>query len=120
MERVERWVEEVAEITRPDDVVWCDGSEEEYRRLLDRMQADGTTQALNPEKYPNCYLHRSHPNDVSRTEQLTFISSRWKDDTGPTNNWWNPSEAKAKLGELFTGCMKGRTMYVVPYLMGPE
>jgi phosphoenolpyruvate carboxykinase (GTP) len=119
MQRVRRWVAEVAATTRPEEVVWCDGSEGEYRRLIAGMVADGNLVELNHEAYPGCYLHRSHPNDVSRTEHLTFICSQRKEDAGPTNNWWDPAEAKAKLGGLFTGSMKGRTMYVIPYLMGP-
>jgi phosphoenolpyruvate carboxykinase (GTP) len=120
MQRVRRWVAEVSMVTRPEEVVWCDGSEEEYQRLRRRMQADGTLQAMNPEQYPNCTLHRTDPNDVSRTEHVTFICSQREEDAGPTNHWWNPAEAKAKVGELFKGCMRGRTMYVVPYLMGPK
>jgi phosphoenolpyruvate carboxykinase (GTP) len=120
MQRIRRWVAEMTTVTRPDEVVWCDGSEAEYERLLDGMLRDGTMIELNQEAYPRCYLHRSDPNDVSRTEHVTFICSERKDDAGPTNNWWDPAEAKAKLGALFQGCMKGRTMYVVPYLMGPS
>jgi phosphoenolpyruvate carboxykinase (GTP) len=120
MHRVRRWVAEVAAVTRPEEVIWCDGSEDEYQHLLDRMQTDGTMEALNEEKFPDCYLHRSDPNDVSRTEKVTFIASQRKEDAGPMNNWWDPAEAKAKVGELFKGCMRGRTMYVVPYLMGPK
>jgi phosphoenolpyruvate carboxykinase (GTP) len=120
MQRVRRWVAEMVAMTRPDEVVWCDGSEVEYERLIAGMLADGTLLKLNQDAFPNCYLHRSNPNDVSRTEQVTFICSARKEDVGPTNNWWDPAEAKAKLTPLFTGCMKGRTLYVVPYLMGPE
>ena len=99
--------------------MWCDGSEEENRRLIKQMLADGTLIELNGEKYPNCYLHRSNPTDVARTEHLTFICSERQEDTGVTNNWLSPADARAKVGPLFDGAMKGRTMYVVPYLMGP-
>jgi phosphoenolpyruvate carboxykinase (GTP) len=119
MERIQDWVEEKAQLARPRKVVWCDGSPEEYGQLVATMQADGTLVELNQAAYPNCYLHRSDPEDVSRTEHLTFIASERREEAGPTNNWWDPSEAKAKLGGLFEGCMRGRTMYVVPYLMGP-
>jgi phosphoenolpyruvate carboxykinase (GTP) len=115
----ERWVDEVARTTRPERVVWCDGSEEESRRLVDGMVADGTLLRLHPTAAPGCTLHRSHPSDVARTEHLTFIASRDKRDAGPTNNWMAPSEARARVGPLFDGVMKGRTMYVVPYVMGP-
>ncbi|WP_437970878.1 phosphoenolpyruvate carboxykinase (GTP) [Sorangium sp. So ce260] len=113
------WVDEVARLTRPDRVVFCDGSEEENRTLIQGMLSDGTLVALNEEKYPNCYLHRSDPTDVARTEHLTFICTRDKEDTGPTNNWMSPDEASRRVGRLFDGAMKGRTMFVVPYLMGP-
>ena len=119
MTPVERWVDEVARTTRPERVVWCDGSEEEGRRLVDGMVADGTLLRLHPTAAPGCTLHRSHPSDVARTEHLTFIASRDKRDAGPTNNWMAPSEARARVGPLFDGVMKGRTMYVVPYVMGP-
>src|SRR5947209_15921499 len=120
MQRVQRWADEVAAMTRPEQVVWCDGSQAEYERLIAGMLAEGTMVELNGSAFPRCYLHRSNPNDVSRTEHLTFICSARKEDAGPTNNWWDPAEAKAKMGALYTGCMKGRTLYVVPYLMGPS
>jgi phosphoenolpyruvate carboxykinase (GTP) len=115
----QKWVSEAAGLTQPSRVVWCDGSKAEYDSLIEAMLADGTLLALNSKTYPNCYLHRSHPADVARTEQLTFICSREKDDAGPTNNWIAPLEAKATAGALFRGSMRGRTMYVIPYLMGP-
>jgi phosphoenolpyruvate carboxykinase (GTP) len=115
----EKWVNEVAALTQPSRVVWCDGSKAEYDTLIDTMLHDGTLIQLNPRTYPNCYLHRSHPQDVARTEQLTFICTRTKEDAGPTNNWMDPAEAKKKAGAWFKGSMKGRTMYVIPYLMGP-
>ena len=116
---LQTWVDETARITKPERVVWCDGSQEESRRLLQEMVESKTMLALNPDKYPGCYFHRSHPSDVARTEHLTFICSRQKDDAGPTNHWMAPDEAKAKVGKLFEGAMRGRTMYVVPYVMGP-
>ncbi|MFY9531286.1 MAG: phosphoenolpyruvate carboxykinase (GTP) [Candidatus Acidiferrales bacterium] len=116
---LENWVEESARLTNPSKIVWCDGSQQENDRLVDQMQGDGTLLELNPKTYPNCYLHRSHPNDVARTEGVTFICSRRKDDAGPTNNWLAPVEAKEKVRPLFNGAMKGRTMYVVPYILGP-
>jgi phosphoenolpyruvate carboxykinase (GTP) len=119
MTPLERWVDEVSRTTTPDRVVWCDGSAEENRRLLDGMLADGTLQALHPTAAPGSTLHRSHPSDVARTENLTFISSRNEADAGPTNNWMAPQAAREKVGPLFDGVMKGRTMYVVPYVMGP-
>ncbi len=119
MTPAERWVEEVARTVRPDRVVWCDGSRAEKERLREGMLADGTLIRLHPQKAPGCTLHRSHPSDVARTEHLTFIASRTREDAGPTNNWMAPDEAKKRVGPLFSGVMKGRTMYVVPYLMGP-
>jgi len=116
---VEKWVEEAAGLTDPSRTVWCDGSKAEYDGLIESMLRDGTVLSLNPRTYPNCYLHRSHPSDVARTEQLTFICTRAREDAGPTNNWMAPAEAKARLGELFRHSMRGRTMYVIPYLMGP-
>ena len=116
---LERWVKETAELTQPDQIVWCDGSEAERARLTELAVQQDILIPLNQEKRPGCYLHRSDPNDVARVEHLTFICSRRKEDAGPTNNWWDPKEAYAKLGGLFKGAMKGRTMYVVPYVMGP-
>jgi phosphoenolpyruvate carboxykinase (GTP) len=115
----EKWVDEAAALTRPDRVVWADGSPAEYDRLVSQMLADGTLLPLNGTTHPGCYLHRSHPSDVARTENLTFICTRARDDAGPTNNWMAPSEAKDKVGPLFRGSMKGRTMWAIPYLMGP-
>ena len=116
---VEQWVNDVAKMTRPQKVVWCDGSEAEYEGLIEHMLDDGTLIRLNQEAYPDCYLHRSHPSDVARTEHLTFICSPERDDAGPTNNWMPPKEARDKVGKLFEGSMQSRTMYVVPYIMGP-
>ena len=119
MKPVERWVEQVAATLRPQSVAWCDGSEAENARLVDRMLADGTLHRLHAEKAPGSYLHRSHPSDVARTEHLTFIASRTREDAGPTNNWMSPGEARQRVWPLFEGAMKGRTLYVVPYVMGP-
>ena len=116
---LESWVEEAAKLTKPDRVVYCDGSETEYRRMIELLLRAGDTFQLNEKTYPNCHLHRSSVNDVARTEHLTFICSRDKDDAGPTNNWMDPDAAKHKVGALFDGAMRGRTMYVVPYIMGP-
>ena len=119
MTPAERWVEEVARTTRPERVVWCDGSAAERDRLVDGMLADGTLLRLHPSAAPGSTLHRSHPSDVARTEHLTFIASREKGDAGPTNNWIAPAEARSRIGPLFEGVMTGRTMYVLPYVMGP-
>ena len=116
---VERWVDEVARLTEPSRVVWCDGSKSEYESLVGQMLQDGTLVPMNQQTYPNCYLHRSHQSNVARTEQLTFICSREQVDAGPTNNWMAPAEAKERIGGLFRGSMRGRTMHVIPYLMGP-
>jgi phosphoenolpyruvate carboxykinase (GTP) len=116
---LEQWVDEVAQMTHPAAIAWCDGSDEEYQRLIEHMMSDGTLHRLNQHTYPECYLHRSHPSDVARTEHLTFICSPAKDDAGPTNNWMAPQEARDSVGKLFEGSMRGRTMYVVPYIMGP-
>jgi phosphoenolpyruvate carboxykinase (GTP) len=116
---LEEWVEKAALKTRPERVVWCDGSESEAQQMVEKLVAEGRTVRLNEKTYPNCILHRSDPSDVARTEQVTFICSRKKEDAGPTNNWMAPEEAKQKVGALFDGAMAGRTMFVVPYLMGP-
>ena len=117
---VDEWVDEVARTTHPDRVVWCDGSEQENQRLIAQMVDDGTLIKLNQQALPNCYLHRSHPQDVARTEHLTYICTDDPQDVGPTNNWMAPQEAKDKVWPLFDSSMKGRTMYVVPYIMGPR
>ncbi len=116
---LESWVEESARLTKPSKIVWCDGSQSENERLTADMLADGTFVELNQQTYPHCHLHRSNPNDVARTEGLTFICTRQMSDAGPTNNWMAPAEAKEKVRPLFEGAMKGRTMYVVPYILGP-
>jgi phosphoenolpyruvate carboxykinase (GTP) len=116
---LEQWVESVARMTRPEQIVWCDGSEEEAARIQAQMVREGHTLPLNEKTYPNCYLHRSDPSDVARTEKITFICSRDKENAGPTNNWMAPDDAKKTLGGLFSGAMQGRTMYVVPYILGP-
>jgi phosphoenolpyruvate carboxykinase (GTP) len=118
-ESLRRWVLEVAARTRPDQVHWCDGSDPEYRELVRRMQADGDLLKLNPESFPGCYLHRSNPSDVARVEHLTFVCTERQEDAGPNNPWMAPAEARRKMDALFEGCMRGRTMYVVPYCMGP-
>lgn len=117
---LESWVKQTAELTKPSKIVWCDGSQAENDRLTEQMLGDGTYIDLNPSTYLRSYLHRSNPNDVARTENLTFICTRLRADAGPTNNWMAPDDAKAKVRPIFEGAMKGRTMYVVPYIMGPE
>src|SRR5260370_26203793 len=116
---LETWVDEAAKLTKPERVVYCDGSEAEYQRMIAEMLRGGDSLTLNEKTYPNCYLHRSSPNDVARTEHLTYICSPEKEGAGPTNNWMDPDAAKRKGGALLDGAMRGRTMYVVPYMMGP-
>ena len=113
------WVSGVEQQCHPKKVHWCDGSQAEYDRLIAEMVADGTLLALNERKHPASYLHRSHPTDVARTEHLTFICSEHRADAGPNNNWMAPADALDKVWPLFEGAMTGRTMYVVPYVMGP-
>ncbi|MFT4569637.1 MAG: phosphoenolpyruvate carboxykinase (GTP) [Hyphomicrobiaceae bacterium] len=113
------WVEEVAARTKPDQIVWCDGSQEEYDRITAELVASGDLTKLNEELHPNSFLARSDPQDVARVEHLTFICSENEADAGPTNHWMSPAEAETKVLPLYEGCMKGRTLYVVPYIMGP-
>lgn len=113
------WVAEVAALTRPAAIHWCDGSAAESAALHARMRSDGTLIPLNPDTHPNCWLHRSHPDDVARVEHLTFICTPERDDAGPNNHWMAPAEAHARIDALFDGCMRGRTLYVIPYCMGP-
>jgi phosphoenolpyruvate carboxykinase (GTP) len=116
---VNEWVEQMAKMTQPDSIVWIDGSEEERKRLTKEAVSSGEVMELNQTELPGCLFHRTAENDVARVEHLTFICTEKKEDAGPTNNWMEKSAAYAKLGTLFTGCMKGRTMYVIPYIMGP-
>lgn len=116
---LKRWVEEVARLTQPSAIHWCDGSDAEHTRLIDAMLQSGDLIKLNQDTHPNCYLHRSHPSDVARVEHLTFVCTENKEDSGPNNHWMDPSEAHKKIDALFEGAMRGRTMYVIPYCMGP-
>ncbi len=116
---LERWVNDVAARTHPAHVHWCDGSQAEYDALVAHMLADGTLIELNQQTHPRCYLHRSDPRDVARVERLTVICHEHEEDAGPNNHWMAPAAAHAKMDALFAGCMRGRTLYVIPYCMGP-
>lgn len=121
---LEKWVEEVAELTKPEKIHWCDGSEKEARELVkigiekEKLNGNPVFIELNKKTFPDSYLHRSHPNDVARSENLTFVCHTDKEFAGPNNNWMDPKEAKEKMNALYAGCMKGRTMYVLTYMMG--
>jgi phosphoenolpyruvate carboxykinase (GTP) len=116
---IRKWVSEVERLTQPSAVVYCDGSDDEKKRIIAECLTTGELIELNQDKLPGCYLHRSAPHDVARTEHLTFISTTDQEDAGPTNNWMAPAAAREKLTPLFSGAMRGRTMFVVPFLMGP-
>lgn len=113
------WVKQVAELTQPDSIYWCDGSEAEKQKFNKMLLADGTFKKLNQDTHPDCYLHLSDPQDVARVEHLTFICTENEADAGPNNHWMAPEAAHEKMDGLFAGCMRGRTMYVIPYCMGP-
>lgn len=119
LEALNRWVDDVTRLTKPDRIHWCDGSDAESATLTAQMLADGTLIALNADTHPNCTLHRSHPSDVARVEHLTLVCSKNEEDAGPNNHWMDPAQAHAKIDALFDGCMRGRTLYVIPYCMGP-
>jgi phosphoenolpyruvate carboxykinase (GTP) len=117
--QVTEWVESVRNLTLPAAVHWCDGSAGEIKRLTEQLKETGELAELNQKEFPGCHLARSNPSDVARVEHLTFVCTRNKEDAGPNNNWMSPSDAHEKMRSLFAGCMKGRTLYVVPYCMGP-
>ena len=116
---LQSWVDQVAKLTNPAAVHWCDGSNQEYQNFIAQMLESGDLLKLNTETFPNCYLHRSDQTDVARVEHLTFICTSKQEDAGPNNNWMDPDEAHSKLDNLFKDCMSGRTMYIIPYCMGP-
>ena len=113
------WVAGWEKLCRPTDVYWCDGSDEEYHKMLDLLEKEGLATKLNPAKRPDSYLFRSDPSDVARVEKSTYIASLKEKDAGPTNNWIDPAELKKTMTGLYDSCMTGRTMYVIPFSMGP-
>ena len=112
------WIDEMAKMTQPDQIVWIDGSQEQIDALRAEACSTGEMEKLNQDLLPDCYLHRTAVNDVARVEDRTFICCKKQEDAGPTNNWMDPAEMHEKLNKLYTGAMKGRTMYVIPYSMG--
>lgn len=116
---VKNWVDEIAALVRPESIHWCDGSEAEYQKLIDMQVESGDLHPLNPETYPGSYLARSNPNDVARTEHCTYICTETEAEVGPTNNWMSIEDGRTRLNKQFEGCFEGRTMYVIPYIMGP-
>lgn len=119
LDALQDWIDHVHSLTQADAVQWCDGSDEQHQALIEQMLSDGTLKSLNPETHPDCYLHHSDPQDVARVEHLTFVCTRDEVDAGPNNHWMAPADAHAKIDALFEGSMRGRTMYVIPYCMGP-
>lgn len=119
LDALNQWVMDVARLTQPDRIQWCDGSDSEFAALVAQMESDGTLLPLNGDTHPRSWLHRSHPDDVARVEHLTFVCTTDREDAGPNNHWMSPADAHAKMDGLFAGCMRGRTMYVIPYCMGP-
>ena len=118
-QELQSWVKQVADHCKPDKIYWCDGSDSENDKIIEELLRTGGFEKLNESSHPGCYLHRSDPNDVARTEHLTFVCSKNKEDAGPNNNWMSPKDAHKEIDALFEGSMKGRTMYVIPYCMGP-
>ena len=114
-----KWVEEVAAMTKPENIYWCDGSQKEYDEMIKITVDEGLAIPLNEKKRPGCVLFKSDASDVARVEKSTYIASKTKEAAGPTNNWINPDELKTTMKGLYDGCMKGRTMYVIPFSMGP-
>jgi phosphoenolpyruvate carboxykinase (GTP) len=118
-QQLSEWVDSVASLTQPDQVHWCTGDAAEHDALISELLSRGDLIELNPQTHPGCYLHRSDPGDVARVEHLTFVCTSTQEDAGPNNNWMHPDEARSRMLELFSGCMRGRTLYVIPYCMGP-
>jgi phosphoenolpyruvate carboxykinase (GTP) len=116
---LKNWIDELAELTQADQIYWCNGSDQEFDSMAMELESEGGFSRLNPDTHPNCWLHRSDPTDVARVEHLTFVCTSDPAEAGPNNNWMAPDEARAKMEGLFRGCMNGRTMYVIPYCMGP-
>jgi phosphoenolpyruvate carboxykinase (GTP) len=116
---IQKWVKDMAAMCQPDDIFWCDGSEDEKEKLIEIAVKTGDLMPLNEKQLPGCYLHRSALNDVARTENLTFVCTEQKEEAGPNNNWMKPSESYDRLAKIFSGAMHKRTLYVIPFLMGP-